>query len=310
MSTDVKQVRKRKSCIEQTHWRCFPYAIHTHTGLSLRHGLKRYIAVTFSQGQGQGMRARILLIEDDSALRSNFALSLDAEGYQVHAAACLSQAFSLWQTERGSQGIDLVLLDLGLPDGSGDSFLSAIRPPECTPVIVISARHSEQEKVRLLNLGADAYLVKPFTVPTLLDCVLAVLKARLQQDEPPSWRYAFGEISIDLQTESVVRAGVPVILTPTEYRVLALLVKSAGRVVTDSQLLTQAMGAGYAGRRDLLRHSMAQLRAKLEASPWEPTLLLAVPGVGYQFAVASGPSLASEFAPIWIPNGTSGTIKG
>jgi two-component system KDP operon response regulator KdpE len=236
------------------------------------------------------MSARILLVEDDSALRSNFVLSLTAEGYRVHAAASLSQGFALWRDASGSQGIDLVLLDLGLPDGPGDNFLSAIRPLECTPVIVISARQSEQEKARLLDLGADAYLVKPFTVPALLDCVQSILEARSPQGETQRLRYAFAEIRIDLQTANVLRAGVPVMLTSTEHRLLARLVQSAGRVVTDSQLLTEAMGTGHAGRRDLLRLCMAQLRAKLEANPWEPEWLLTIPGVGYQLAAASGPA--------------------
>ena len=236
------------------------------------------------------MSARILLIEDDSALRSNFALSLIAEGYQVRAAASLSQAFELWHDASGAQGIDLVLLDLGLPDGSGDDFLSAIRHQERTPVIVISARNGEQEKARLLNLGAAAYLVKPFTVPTLLDCVESILVARLPQDEVASCRYAFAEISIDLQVGSVLRAGIPVALMPVEYCLLAQLVKSAGKVVTDSQLLSAAMGPQYVDRRDLLRLGMAQLRTKLEADPLEPKLLLSVPGVGYQLAVAIGPA--------------------
>ena len=235
------------------------------------------------------MSARILLVEDDSALRSNFALTLIAEGYQVRAAASLSQAFALWHDASGSQGIDLVLLDLGLPDGLGDDFLSAVRLEELTPVIVISARNGEQEKARMLNLGAAAYLVKPFTVPTLLDCVRSILVARLPHDEVARWRYAFAEISIDLQVGSVLRAGIPVALSPTEYRLLAQLVICAGKVVTDSQLLSAAMGPQYVDRRDLLRLSMAQLRTKLEANPSEPDLLLSVPGVGYQLAVASGP---------------------
>jgi two-component system KDP operon response regulator KdpE len=236
------------------------------------------------------MSARILLIEDDSALRSNFALSLIAEGYQVRSAASLSQAFAIWHDTSGSQGIDLVLLDLGLPDGVGDDFLSAIRLEELTPVIVISARNGEQEKARLLNLGAAAYLVKPFTVPTLLDCVQSILVARLPQGEVARWSYAFAEISIDLQVGSVLRAGIPVALSSTEYRLLAQLVNSAGKVVTDSQLLSAAMGPQYVDRRDLLRLSMAQLRTKLEANPSEPNLLLSVPGVGYQLAAASGPA--------------------
>ena len=236
------------------------------------------------------MSASILLIEDDLALRGNFALSLNAEGYQVHAAASLSQAFALWHGARENKSIDLVLLDLGLPDGSGDEFLSAIRPEERPPVIVISARQSEQEKARLLNLGADAYLLKPFTVSTLLDSVRSILDARLQRGEVARWHYAFAEISIDLQAESVLRAGVPVILPPSEYRLLAQLVQRAGKVVTDSQLLTEAMGVGYVGRRDLLRLCMAQLRAKLEVNPLEPEMLLTIPGVGYQLAVASGPA--------------------
>lgn len=233
------------------------------------------------------MGAHILLIEDNAALRSNYSLCLTLEGYQVQAAASLAQAFALWHKAGGSQGVDLVLLDLGLPDGSGVDFLSAVPLLDRTPVIVISARQSEQEKVRLFELGADAYLVKPFAVPVLLACVRSKLEARLQHGPASLIRYTFGEVSIDLQAKSVLRAGIPVTLTATEYRLLARLVHSAGKVVTENQLMADAMDAEHADRRDLLRIAMAQLRAKLEAAPLEPLWLHFVPGVGYQLAVAS-----------------------
>lgn len=232
------------------------------------------------------MGAHILLIEDDAGLRSNYSLCLTLEGYQVQAAGSLAQAFALWHKAGGSHGVDLVLLDLGLPDGSGDDFLSAVPPLERTPVIVISARQSEQERVRLFELGADAYLVKPFAVPALLACVRDRLDARPQPGQASLLHYTFGDVSIDLQTKTVLRAAKPVNLTPTEHRLLARLVQSAGKVVTENQLMADAMAAEHASRRDLLRLCMAQLRAKFEAEPWEPRWLLTVPGVGYQLAVA------------------------
>lgn len=234
------------------------------------------------------MGARILLIEDDSELRSTFSLSLTSEGYQVQTVASLAQAFALWHDASGSDGIDLVLLDLGLPDGSGADFLAAIQPLEHTPVIVISARQREQEKVRLLNMGADAYLVKPFTVPELLACVRSCLDARLLQGEAANWEFSFADIRVDLHLQSVSRGNLPLKLTLIEYRLLARLVQSAGKVVTDSQLLAEAMEPQYASRRDLLRLYMAQLRAKLETNPFEPKWLTTVPGVGYRLDVAMG----------------------
>lgn len=210
------------------------------------------------------MGARILLIEDDVELRSTFSLSLSTEGYQIRSAASLAQALGHWHDANGSQGTDLVLLDLGLPDGSGDEFLAAIQPLERIPVIVISARQREQERVRLLNMGADAYLVKPFTVPVLLDCVRSSLDAHVRHAETTHGEFRVADLRIDLQSPSVVRGDVSVKLTPTEYRLLACLVQGAGKVVTDSQLLAGAIEVQHASRQDLLRLCMAQLRAKLK----------------------------------------------
>jgi len=195
----------------------------------------------------------------------------------------------MWHEENGPMGTDLVLLDLGLPDGSGDEFLAHMEPLERIPVIVTSARHSEQERVRLLNMGADAYLVKPFSVTALLDCVRFCLDARLRHGDATAGPIWFGEVRIDLHGQCIYRDNRKLKLSPTEYHLLARLLRDAGKVVTDHQLLHDAMSAQDASRRDMLRLCMAQLRAKIEADPFEPKWLITVPGVGYQMVIPPGP---------------------
>jgi two-component system KDP operon response regulator KdpE len=257
----------------------------------------------------QHMSARVLFIEDDPHLRRNFTMSLTLEGYEVQVAASLEQAFLLWNDANESQGIDLVLLDLGLPDGSGANFLSTIRPLNVTPVIVTSARQSEHEKARLLNMGANAFLVKPFTLPELLASIRSILAMQSNPGLGTEKLYLFDEICINLGTQCVLRAGAPVDLTATEYGVLARLVQSAGHVVTDSQLLTQVFGFGQAARKDLLRLCMAQLRSKLEVDPAEPQLLQAVPGIGYSLAAPRDMSFPAHTLPRCIPDIAQVIIK-
>jgi two-component system KDP operon response regulator KdpE len=236
------------------------------------------------------MSLGVLLVEDDHELRATLRQSLAVEGYRVMAAASLADAWALWRNAPRDVGVDLVLLDLGLPDGDGADFLRSVRGESdlqgarSAPVIVISARHNEGEKVMLLDAGADDYLVKPFSISELLARMRVSLRHRGQSPKAAIARYVSGDVEVDLQTRSVLRAGQAVHLTPTEYDLLARLVRSAGQVVTHRQLLADVWGPEYTEHTHYLRLYMAQLRAKLERSPAEPELLLNEPGVGYRLA--------------------------
>ena len=230
------------------------------------------------------MSLGVLLIEDDKDLRSTLRQALIVEGYRVAAAASLADARALWQHTTPEQGFDLVLLDLGLPDGDGRSFLIELRTQSQTPLIVLSARHQDGEKVQLLDLGADDYLVKPFGVGELLARMRVALRHRGRSVVAAVTHYVQDPLEIDIARHRVNRAGVEVHLTPTEFNLLARLVRNAGQVVTHRQLLLDVWGAEFTEHTHYLRLYMGQLRAKLEADPAQPHFLLTEPGVGYRLA--------------------------
>jgi two-component system, OmpR family, KDP operon response regulator KdpE len=227
---------------------------------------------------------RVLLVEDDRELRTTLRGALEVEGYRVHAAASLADAHALLAHAGSAGGIDLVLLDLGLPDGDGQTLLAALRRERGTPVIVISARHGEQPKVRLLDAGADDYLVKPFSLAELLARMRVALRHRGTTLKPALTRYEAPGLVVDLRAHRVTRDGVAVHLTPTEFKLLARLVRQAGQVVTHRQLLADVWGAEYTEQTHYLRLYMGQLRAKLEDTPADPRRLLTEPGIGYRLA--------------------------
>ncbi|MFM2121082.1 MAG: hypothetical protein RL722_2550 [Pseudomonadota bacterium] len=260
---------------------------------------------------------RLLLVEDDGALRATLVSALRLEGYEVHTAASFSEALQLLahlgrglgaaepasdhfldSAERQAQAlallgrrqqqagsaVDAVLLDLGLPDGEGLTLLKALRRQSRTPVLVISARGAEADKVGLLDAGADDYLVKPFGIAELLARLRVALRHQRGQADlrPAITRYRKGRLEIDLAVPLVRRDGEDIHLTPTELRLLAALVRQAGRVCTHRALLSQVWGADFVAHTHYLRLYMAQLRAKLEAEPADPQLLLTEAGVGYR----------------------------
>jgi two-component system, OmpR family, KDP operon response regulator KdpE len=227
------------------------------------------------------MNLTVLLIEDDRELRATLCEALLVEGYRVRACASLADTTAVLTN---SPTFDLVLLDLGLPDGDGEYLLYEIRRSTTTPLIVISARPEEDRKVQLLDAGADDYLVKPFSLSELLARMRVALRHRGLLVKPTNVRYTFGNLLVDLEVRRVLRNGIEVHLTPTEYELLARLVRQAGRVVTHRQLLADIWGTEYIEHTHYLRLFMAQLRAKLEADPTEPKLLLTEPGVGYRLA--------------------------
>ena len=233
------------------------------------------------------MSLRVLLIEDERELRATLREALVVEGYDVLAAASLADAHAqAAHAERSGMPVDLVLLDLGLPDGEGESFLEALRRSRATPLMVISARDADGQKVRLLDAGADDYLVKPFSTSELFARMRVALRHRGLSTQAAITRYRRDDVEIDLPAHRVRRGGDEVRLTPTEFRLLARLVRQAGQVVTHRRLLADVWGAEHTEHTHYLRLYMAQLRAKLERDAADPCLLLTEPGVGYRIADA------------------------
>ncbi|GGH64450.1 DNA-binding response regulator [Comamonas phosphati] len=234
------------------------------------------------------MNLRVLLVEDDPELRTTLREVMRVEGYEVAPAASLADArtqFSHAQAQgQERRAFDLVVLDLGLPDGEGRDFLATVRHQSACPVLIVSARHDDSQKIGLLDAGADDYLVKPFSAGELLARMRVALRHRGRRIESALTCFSGHGVEIDLARRAVVRDGRPVHLTPNELTLLAALVRNTGRVVTHRQLLSEVWGPGHAADTHYLRLYMAQLRAKLEAEPANPQLLLTETGVGYRLA--------------------------
>ena len=226
------------------------------------------------------MALKVLVVEDDREIRGLLMSVLAVEGFEVRSAVSVSEARALLEHDSP----DLVILDLGLPDGDGADLLRRVRTAASPPVVIVSARHEEAQKVALLDAGADDYLVKPFGVGELLARIRVALRHRGTPLTAVLTRHAVGNLDIDVDKRLVEVAGSPVHLTPTEFNLLARLVRSAGQVVTHRQLLVDVWGAEFTGHTHYLRIYMANLRAKLEAEPAEPRYLLTEPGVGYRLA--------------------------
>lgn len=227
------------------------------------------------------MTLHVLVVEDDQEIRALMQSSLAVEGFAVQTAVSVSEGLALLQHST----VDVIVLDLGLPDGDGIELVRAVRQRQSTPILVVSARHQEAQKIALLDAGADDYLTKPFSVPELLARIRVALRHRGTALAPATTMHVLADLQIDLAKHSVQVAGQPVHLTPTEFKLLARLVRSAGRVVTHRQLLADAWGPEFVDHTHYLRLYMGQLRAKVEAVPSEPRHLLTETGVGYRLAV-------------------------
>jgi len=227
------------------------------------------------------MRLKILVVEDDRDIRAMMQSSLSVEGFDVQTAVSLSEARALLQHAPP----DVIVLDLGLPDGDGVELVQQVRQQQTLPIIIVSARHQEAQKIRMLDAGADDYLVKPFSVGELLARIRVALRHRGTSLAAAITEHTLDDLHVDLATRVVQCAGVTVHLTPTEFNLLARLVRSAGRVVTHRQLLTDVWGPEYTEHTHYLRLYMGQLRAKIERNPTEPRHLLTETGVGYRLAV-------------------------
>lgn len=227
------------------------------------------------------MNARILLVEDDANIRRFVRAALQDEGFEVFEADTCRHAL----IEASTRQPDLAIVDLGLPDQDGKSFIAQLRAWSTVPIVVLSAREREEEKVAALDAGADDYLVKPFGVPELLARVRAQLRRRAHADAiSGSSTVAFGETSVDLARHEVRRRGEMVHLTPIEFRLLAALIRGHGRVLTHRQLLHEVWGPAYVDRAHYLRVHMANLRHKLEDDPTRPEYLVTELQVGYRLS--------------------------
>jgi two-component system KDP operon response regulator KdpE len=229
------------------------------------------------------MSLSVLLVEDDRDLRQTLVEALKVEGYAVSAAASAADARA--QMRHAQAGaFDVVLLDLGLPDGHGEELLQEWRRQQPMPILVISAEQMESPKIRLLDAGADDFLVKPFSMAELLARMRVALRHRGVHTQPAKTRYRHTGLEVDLQAHRVTLDGQAVKLTPLEFKLLARLARQAGQVITHRQLLADVWGAEFTEHTQYLRLYMGQLRAKLEAVPAEPVRLLTEPGVGYRLA--------------------------
>jgi two-component system KDP operon response regulator KdpE len=220
----------------------------------------------------------VLVIEDEQQIRHVVRLALEREGLPVVEAGNCADGLA----EAGRCRPDLVILDLGLPDGDGARFIDAFRAWSSAPVLVLSARSTEHDKIGVLDAGADDYLTKPFAVGELQARVRALLRrGRGRLDEAATVR--FGEVEVDFSLREVRRGGEPVKLTPIEFRLLGLLVGQAGKVMTHRQLLRLVWGPDASDNSHYLRIYVGHLRHKLEVDPARPRHFLTETGVGYRF---------------------------
>ncbi len=227
-------------------------------------------------------RQRVLVIDDEPQIRRFLRISLVSQGFAVSEAGTGSEGLT-----RGLEDApDLVLLDLGLPDMDGQVLLDRLRARSAVPVIVVSVRGQEGEKVRALDHGANDYVTKPFGIQELLARIRALLRHHDEGLAPPkARRYRCGGLSIDPGARRVWRDGVPVHLTPKEFAVLARLCRQAGRVVTQTQLLREVWGPVHAEDTHYLRIVVSKLRHKLGDDPRSPQLLQTEAGIGYRLLV-------------------------
>ena len=221
---------------------------------------------------------RVLVVDDEPQIHRFLTPSLTVSGFEVVTAATGQDALR----QMGGNAVAVVLLDLGLPDMDGKDVIAQIRRRSDVPIIVLSARDREAEKIAALDLGADDYVNKPFAIGELLARLRSVLRRRRTTSPDLPSVYRLGTICIDTAHHKVTRANEDVHLTPKEFDLLVMLTRHAGRVVTHRQILSEVWGPAHTGDTQYLRVFIGQLRQKLEDNPAEPTLILTEPGIGYR----------------------------
>jgi two-component system, OmpR family, KDP operon response regulator KdpE len=225
------------------------------------------------------MIPRILLIEDDSHIRRFLRASLPTQGYELLEAGTGSEGLAL----AASQVPDIILLDLGLPDMEGMEVIRRLREWSAIPIIILSARGQERDKVANLDAGADDYLTKPFGVGELLARIrVALRRGGAGEEDKASDCFTLGQLRVDFARRQVFRGAAEVHLTPIEYKLLSTLIKHQGKVVTHRQLLKEVWGPSHVEQHPYLRIFILNLRRKLEDDPTRPHYLITEPGVGYR----------------------------
>ena len=219
-----------------------------------------------------------ILIEDERQIRRFVRTALEAESWVVHESETMQQGLA----DAATRKPDLIILDLGLPDGDGMEFLRDLRTWSRVPVIVLSARVNEQDKIEALDAGADDYLTKPFGVGELLARVRAASRRRQEASAAQGSVFEFGDVKIDLGLRTVRKGAQPIHLTPLEYRLLTLLIANAGKVLTHRQILRDVWGPSHAEDGHYVRVYMGHLRQKLEDDPAQPRYILTETAVGYR----------------------------
>ena len=221
----------------------------------------------------------VLIVEDEKLIRRFIRSALEDEGCSVCEAATVAQGL----LEAAAKKPDLVILDLGLPDGNGIDFIGDLRAWSAVPILVLSARSHESDKIAALDVGADDYLTKPFGVGELRARARALLRRQSRGGEAASPIVDFGAVRVDLSRRVVTRSGEAVHLTPIEYRLLCVLLANSGKVMTQRHLLREVWGPASVDSAHYLRVYVGHLRQKLEDDPTQPQYLLTETGVGYRF---------------------------
>jgi two-component system, OmpR family, KDP operon response regulator KdpE len=232
--------------------------------------------------------ARLLIVEDDEPTRRSVVANLAAHGYRLTEAADAAGAFRAWDAERP----DVVLLDLGLPDADGGTIIRRVRLEATTPILVLSARGAERDKVAALEAGADDYVTKPFGLDELRARIAALLRRTAGPASDALGVISIGLVRLDLTSRLATVGGTPVDLTPREYELLKTMLSSPGRLLTKARLLRAVWGTAYADEGHYLHVYVSRLRRKLAAA--DPTgatrtLIVAEPGVGYRIAEPDRP---------------------
>jgi two-component system, OmpR family, KDP operon response regulator KdpE len=222
---------------------------------------------------------KVLIVDDEHAIRRFLRTSLSAHGYAVHEATNGEDAI----IRAVNVQPDLIILDLGLPGMSGIDVTRRLREWTETPILILSVQDQDTDKIEALDAGADDFLTKPFSVGELAARMRVAMRHVQKEETEPV--FASGELRVDLAARRVTRGGEEIQLTPTEYDLLKVLIKYAGRVLTHQQLLREVRGAGYQSESHLLRVHMSNLRRKIELDPSHPIYILTEPGVGYRLTV-------------------------